>query len=178
MTARSLALALLSVVAACSPITVRTDHDTTTDFSRFRTYGWLQKPSGAPRDPRIDNDLLDSRVHSAVNDELARKGYTESASPGFRVAYHVMLQSKFDVQSFPVYYGYGLGRLGAMSTDVRVEQYEVGTLILDVVDGSTNELVWRGSAQARIDPNRTPQERTKLIREAVRDMLTHFPPKP
>jgi len=177
MTARSLALLLLTILAACSPLTVRTDHDTTADFSRLRTYGWLQKPSDAPRDPRIDNDLLDSRVHSAVNDELASKGFTESATPDFRVTYHVMIQNQLDVQSFPVSYGYGLGRMGAMSTDVRVEQYEVGTLLLDVVDSSTNELVWRGSAQARIDPSRTPQERTKLIRGAVHDMLAQFPPK-
>ena len=177
MTTRSLALALLSFLAACSPITVRTDHDTTADFSHLRTYGWLQKPSDVPRDPRIDNDLLDSRVHSAVNDELASKGFTESENPDFRVTYHVMIQNQLDVQSFPVAYGYGLGRVGAMSTDVRVEQYELGTLLLDVVDTRTNELVWRGSAQARIDPNRTPQERTKLIREAVHDMLARFPPK-
>lgn len=81
------------------------------------------------------------------------------------------------MQSFPVYYGYGLGRVGVGSTDVRVSEYEVGTLLLDVVDGSTNELVWRASAQARIDPNRTPQERTKLIRDAVHQMLERFPPK-
>jgi len=177
MTSRSLALALLSVLAACSPLTVRTDHDTTADFSRFRTYGWLQKPSDTPRDPRIDNDLIDSRIHSAVNDELMSKGFTEAATPDFRVTYHVMIQNQLDVQSFPVSYGYGLGRFGAMTSDVRVEQYEVGMLLLDVVDSSTNELVWRGTAQARIDPSRTPQERTKLIREAVHDMLARFPPK-
>jgi len=177
MMARFLALVVLLMLAACSPVTVRTDHDTSADFSHLRTYGWLQKPSDLPRDPRIDNDLLDSRVHSAVNDELNSKGFSEAPNPDFRVTYHVMLQSKLDVQSFPVAYGYGLGRVGAMSTDVRVSEYEVGTLLLDVVDSGTNELVWRGSAQARIDPNRTAQERTKLIREAVHDMLKRFPPK-
>ena len=174
---RPLALLLLPLLAACSQVSVHTDHDTKADFSRLRTYGWLQKPSDLPRDPRIDNDLLDSRVHSAVNDELQAKGFTEAENPDFRVTYHVMVQSKLDVQSFPVAYGYGLGRVGAMSTDVRVSEYETGTLLLDVVDSTSNELVWRGSAQARIDPNRTPQQRTKLIREAVHDMLAHFPPK-
>ena len=177
MTARRLALLLLGTLAACSPITVRSDHDTTADFSRLRTYGWLQKPSDLPRDPRIDNDLIDSRIHAAVNDELQSKGFSEAENPDFRVTYHVVLQRKLDVQSFPVAYGYGLGRVGAMSTDVRVSEYETGTLLLDVVDSASNELVWRGSAEARIDPNRTPQERTKLIREAVHEMLERFPPK-
>jgi hypothetical protein len=38
-----------------------------------------------------------------------------------------MLQNQLDVQSFPVSYAYGLGRVGAMSTDARVSQYEVGS---------------------------------------------------
>jgi len=37
--------------------------------------------------------------------------------------------------------------------------------------------VWRGSAQARIDPSKSPQERTELIRTAVHKMLEKFPPK-
>jgi hypothetical protein len=168
---------VLPLLTACSTITVQSDHDPAADFARLRSYGWLQKPSDAPRDPRISNDLLDSRVHSAVNDELHSKGYTEAENPDFRVTYHVMVSNKLDVQSFPTSYGYGLGRVGVAASDVRVSEYEVGTLLLDVVDGSTNELVWRGSAQARIDPNRTPQERTKLIRDAVHQMLKRFPPE-
>jgi hypothetical protein len=172
-------MSILGLLAACSPIQVQTDHDPAANFSALRTYAWLQKTADAPRDPRIDNDLLDSRVHAAVNDELDRKGYREAAeNPDFRVTYHVMVQNKFDVQSFPVYYGYGFGRVGAAGGDVRVSEYEQGTLILDVVDSRTNDLVWRGSAQARIVPDRTPQERTKLIRDAVREMLERFPPRP
>jgi hypothetical protein len=159
-------------------IQVRSDFDTAADFSRLRTYHWLQTPPNAPRDPRIDNDLIQSRVRSAVNSELHAKGYAEAGdNPDFRVTYHIMVRDKWDVQSFPVDYGYGLGRWPA-AQDVRVSQYEEGTLILDVIDSSSNELVWRGSAQARIDPNRSPQERTKLINAAVRKMLDRFPPTP
>jgi hypothetical protein len=82
------------------------------------------------------------------------------------------------VQSFPADYGYGLGRWPAAAADVRLSQYEEGTLMLDVIDSSSNELVWRGAAQARIDPNRSPQERTRLINSAVRKMLDRFPPQP
>jgi len=168
----------LLMLAACGPmIDVRADYDTSADFSRLRTYAWLQQPSSAPRDPRINNDLLDSRVHSAVNDELHAKGYTENAeSPDFRVAYHVVLKEKIAAAAFPTYYGYGLGRWPGPA-DVQVATYEEGTLLLDVVDGKTNELLWRGAASTRIDPDRTPQERTALIRTAVERMLKDFPPK-
>ncbi len=166
-----------SALVACSPIQVRTDYDPTTNFSSLRTYAWLQKPSGAPRDPRIDNDLLDSRVRAAVNEELYARGYREaSASPDFRVTYHVMVQRTLDVQAFPVSYGYGLGAWGPATTDVRVSEYDEGTLLLDVVGERSNELLWRGSAQARIDPARSPEQRTRLIQDAVHEMLDRFPP--
>ena len=172
-------LALLVLAAACGPmIDVRSDYDPSADFLQLRTYAWLQTPSNAPRDPRINNDLLDSRVRSAVNDELHGRGYTEATeNPDFRVAYHVVLREKVAAAAFPTSYGYGLGRFPA-ETDVRVATYEEGTLLLDVVDGDTNELIWRGAASTRIDPDRTPQERTALIRQAVEEMLAKFPPKP
>lgn len=171
-------LVSLLMLAACGPmLDVRFDYDTSADFSRLRTYAWLQQPSSAPRDPRIHSDLLDSRVRSAVNDELHAKGYAESAeTPDFRVAYHVVLKERVAATAFPTSYGYGLGRWPAAS-EVQVATYEEGTLLLDVVDGQTNELVWRGAASARIDPDRTPQERTELIRAAVEKMLKDFPPK-
>jgi len=169
---------LAFLLAACAPmIQVRSDYDTTADFARLRTYRWLQTPSNAPRDPRIDNDLIQSRVRSAVNNELHARGYAEATDdPDFRVTYHVMVRDKWDVQSFPVDYGYGLGHWPA-ANDVRLAQYEEGTLMLDVIDSASNELIWRGSAQARIDPNRSPQERTELINSAVHRMLERFPPK-
>ena len=171
MNVRLLALLML---AGCGPmIDVRADYDTSADFARLRTYTWLQKPLDAPRDPRINNDLLDSRVHAAVNEELHAKGYTESTErPDFRVTYHVILKEKLE----PSAYGYGLGST-SVAADVRAATYEEGMLLLDLVDGATNELVWRGSAQARIDPTRSPQERTELIKTVVHKMLEKFPPK-
>jgi hypothetical protein len=154
-------------------IDVRADYDTSADFARLRTYTWLQKPSDAPRDPRTNNDLLDSRVHAAVNEELHAKGYTESTErPDFRVTYHVILKEKLE----PTTYGYGLGS-SAVAANVRAATYEEGMLLVDLVDGTTNELVWRGSAQARVDPTLSPLERTKLIRTAVHGILEKFPPK-
>ena len=61
-------------------------------------------------------------------------------------------------------------------TDGYVENYDQGTLVLDIVDGRSNELVWRGTAQARIDPSNSPEERQRRINEAVRKILDRFPP--
>ena len=51
-----------------------------------------------------------------------------------------------------------------------------GTLVIDVLDGETHELLWRGTAEgALIDPRRSDQSQEEIDR-IVREVLTRFPP--
>ncbi|MBI5544986.1 MAG: DUF4136 domain-containing protein, partial [Deltaproteobacteria bacterium] len=53
-----------------------------------------------------------------------------------------------------------------------------GTLILDVVDGDSKQLVWRGDAQADLGSDPSGSDAQKKIDEATKKMLSNFPPKP
>ena len=64
-----------------------------------------------------------------------------------------------------------------MTAETRVREYEQGTLLLDFVDPETRQLLWRGSASARIRPSSSPEESQKRANEAVAAMLERFPPK-
>jgi hypothetical protein len=181
LTAAALLL-FVSALAGCAPFTVRSDYDPQATFTGLHTYEWSLRSkdlSAAPRDPRIDNDLTDSRVRRAVDAALAEKGYVlaKPAPPDFRVSYYIAIEPKLDVTAIPATYGYGLGWYGAPGySDVYVDQYEQGTLFLDVIDPKTNAMVWRGSASARVTPDLTPEEREKRINDAVRAILAKFPP--
>ena len=59
-----------------------------------------------------------------------------------------------------------------------MREYREGTLILDVVDASSNKLAWRGTAQAELSEKSDAKKSQKLINEAVDEMLEKFPPKP
>jgi hypothetical protein len=51
-----------------------------------------------------------------------------------------------------------------------------GTLVIDILDGETHELLWRGSAEgALIDARRSDQSQEE-IDEIVREVLKRFPP--
>ena len=51
-----------------------------------------------------------------------------------------------------------------------------GTLVIDILDGSTRELLWRGSAEgALIDARRSDQSQEQLD-AIVREVLQRFPP--
>lgn len=51
-----------------------------------------------------------------------------------------------------------------------------GTLVIDILDGETHELLWRGSAEgALIDARRSDQSQEEIDR-IVREVLKRFPP--
>jgi hypothetical protein len=93
------------------------------------------------------------------------------------MAYHTGTQ---DRQQYDTY-GYGAGSWwggywGGGMTTTTVRTYTEGTLILDVIDGERNELIWRGSASKTIDEMDSPEQREKTVQEAVGKLLKDFPP--
>jgi hypothetical protein len=173
-------LAVSSACAACSTIQVRRDYDRSFDFSGFHTWSWLPLPVPEKIDPRVHNDLVDRRVRSAVERVLAAKGFrkVEQGQGDFGVGYLAAIEGKVDVQTINSFYGYGPGWGGGMGppTETIVREYDQGTLVLDVVDTRTKRLVWRGSAQAEVSENRSPEARDERLNEAVTRMLAGFPP--
>lgn len=75
----------------------------------------------------------------------------------------------------PMAYPYGMMG-GGPRTYVR--EYEVGTLILDGVDAREQRLVWRGTAQAELHRDLSPDALQKKINDAVHKLLARFPPRP
>ena len=49
-------------------------------------------------------------------------------------------------------------------------------MVLDLT--AQDVVVWRGVAQAQIKPDAPTDKRESLLREAVRDLLKRYPPKP
>jgi hypothetical protein len=176
-------------IAGCSTMEVSYDYDPKAKFSGLNTYDWLDEPQKSTGDPRIDdNTILKSRVQTAVDTALAARGFRKvSSDPDFLVAYHVSLDRQQSVQTLNSYYGYSPGwgygygasyRPGywAGAPETYVYEYEEGTLILDVVDPKSKELMWRGSAQDEVNFKSTPEKAQAQINEAVNGMLEHFPP--
>lgn len=176
-------LALLVVAfvlsTACSNIRVRTDWDPSTVDATYayKTYSWLPNPTG---DTRIYNAVVESRVHTAVDTYLAERGYQRVDKEGdFNVGWHADIDTKMDVNTVNSYYGYGYGNWyggpGGWSSDTYVTTWDEGTLVIDITDAKTNQLVWRGAAIAEIHHQKDPEKRQKRINGAVAKVLAEFP---
>lgn len=174
-------LSLTALVAAlavgCSSVTVDSDFDHDVDFSKYKTFAWYDH-SGAEHQPQRPNQIVDARIHRAMAEELIKKGFTQTApdTADFLVTYYTSTESKIDVYHSGYGYGYGYwggwwGPYGMPTT--QVTQYDVGTLIVDIIDGSTNDLVWRGMIQKALAGNEGSEEKVKGY---VAQVLKSFPP--
>ena len=63
------------------------------------------------------------------------------------------------------------------TTDVRVNEILVGTLVIDVADATKKEMVWRGMGVREVDVQAKAEKRDKNINNAVKKILKDFPPK-
>jgi len=168
-------LAALAVAACASSPTVKTDHDPAVDFSKYHTYSWGMKPqAGSP--------LVTQRIIDGIDARLQARGWRQAADGQVTLAAHVITSQRQTLDTF--YTGTGMGGWGwrggwgggmAMgSAQTTVRTYDVGTLVVDMFDTSTQQAIWRGTASSTV-PSST--ERVNAAVEAGLDkMFAGFPP--
>jgi hypothetical protein len=186
-----LSLATLLLLLGCSTMEIQSDYDTGTDFSTLRSYAWLDDRSAVEGGEKETRSLLDQRIRRAVEQTLLEKGHPKvpQDQASFLVSYHVGVDRKLDVHTIHHGYGYGYGGRGYYHygpywgpywggySDTRIREYDEGTLLIDFIDPERRELLWRGSAQARVEGYSKPAEREERVRKAVAKILEQFPPE-
>ena len=106
----------------------------------------------------------------------------ESGASDFRVAYRIVTEDRVTYETVHDHWGPGWGYRGIYGTATTssrtyAREYTMGTLLIGFFDVDSHELVWIGSAEARVDQTRDPEQRQKRIQEAVDKILTQFPPR-
>ena len=148
------------------------DYDKTANFAAFKTYA--QKDGTKVGDPLIDN-----RIVAAIDSEMAAKGLTKAdAKPDLTVVYHIAFDKQKDITAYSTGGGMGYRWGGGWgTTDVRVNEILVGTLVIDVADTNKGEVVWRGMGVKEVDVQAKAEKRDKNNNAAVGKILKNFPPK-
>ena len=175
---------LLSCVwmSGCTTFDVVNDYDASYDYQAFQTYAWLPDIILVVGDGRVNERTLEMRIKSAVAEELGRKGLKrfDNGEEDFLVGFNAALNE-------PLYrdklYEYRVKEFGR-ATIIYEERsaythpsYETGSLVIDVIIPESNEIVWRGSAQAKIQMDYVSIEaKKKRLKKAVHKILSDFPP--
>ena len=181
---RALILApCLIVTAACAGSHVTTDYSPSTGFSQFRTFSLVSRPDSA------SHQLIDDRVRTAVETQLAAKGLTETdrGKADLFVGYGVVDHTHTVVYTTGTGWGWGGGwgwrsyRWGVawpMTTQRSVDTYTDGTVVVNLVDAKTHRVVWQGEAADVLSlPVGDPADASQRINEAVAKMFAKYPPQ-
>jgi hypothetical protein len=161
-------IALLAIATTAVAQDVKTDYDHHANFSQYHTYYWEKVKTSDP--------LWQSRIQDAVDHDLQAKGW-QRVDNGGDVAV-TAVGSTHNQQEYQTFYdGMGGGwRWGGFGeTTTQVENYAVGSLVLDLYDAHNKQLIWRGVAQDTLSDK--PEKNEKKLEKSVNKMLDHFPPQ-
>jgi hypothetical protein len=176
-TALLFCLLMLMGCGASGP-TVRSSAEQGADFTRYRTFAFLQPLS---TDREGYQTIISQRLIAATERELVSLGFTRvDTGADILVNFSANLDERLRITQTPTMSPgpWGSHRRGFYSawptyrTDVR--QYTTGTLVVDIVDAARNQLVWEGVAEQRIT-SRSAEDAGPLIDTAIREIFAKFP---
>jgi hypothetical protein len=176
----TLALAGLALAGCASGPDVRADYDKSVDFGKYRTYGFVAHSGADTGDYR---SLTTQMLQGAASREMESRGYTRAENPDLVINFTGKLEEKVDVESTPApYYGpgwgyggwYGAPYGGWGGTEVTTRRYNVGTLIMDVVDRDKRQVVFQGGISGVVTKE-MQQNREASINAAVGHVFSKYP---
>lgn len=185
MRARILVLPLLLSLAACQGAAVKPDYDVSHDFAGDQTWQWAEpRVEFRPQDdPRVSSELTAARIEQAVADQLDARGLRPvlaGNSPDLKVRSYVLVENRQEnvSTSFGGYWGTGWGGFwGGPAIQTYPVDYRELTLQIDLLDGDTGRLLWRGSESERLSERAlTPSKRDEQVYRLVNKILSSYPP--
>jgi hypothetical protein len=170
---------------------VNVDFDRDADFTKYNTYAYQVCH-------RVDNPLVDKRIVKELESRIGLEGLVPAgANPDLNVTYHSSTSEEFAIDTSTWGYGFGsgwswghgggyygrgggygggyLGSAGPVNTTTTVRKYIRGTLVVDIWDARTKELLWRGTATDIVSDN--PEKNDRKLKKALEKMFKKYPPE-
>jgi len=175
-----LAVTAIALAGCAGGPDIRADYDKAADFGKYRTYGFVAQAGTDSGDFR---SLSTQLLQNAAARQMEQRGYTRGDSPDLVINFTGQLEEKVDVQSTPApYYGpgwgyggwYGAPYGGWGGTEVTTRRYNVGTLVIDVVDREKRQVVFQGAISGVVTKE-MQQNREASINRAVEGIFMKYP---
>ena len=176
--------AAILALAACASVDVRTVTSPDANLGALHTFNVMPNPERPPQfapsanDPMLVNSISNRALRADLVKGFQGRGYALADNPDFAVAYYASATQKLDVTywdyGYPFYprwwggWGPGWGPY-----DSTVTQYTQGTVIVDVINAKTKELLWRGSGVATVSDDEARYEQD--LWKTVTAILEKFP---
>ena len=160
------------------------------NFTGMKTFAFKNSPVdySTAEKGTYDSPLITERTHAAIAAQLEARGLRQvDRNPDVYVSTHRTFKTEYDVYGYgapywglgygwgwgPYYAGYSpwYGGNSWYSVDERI----IGTLVVDVENARTGELMWRGAAEKHVHEHASPEHRSKRVNKEVDKMFEKFP---
>jgi hypothetical protein len=159
------------------------------DFSGLKTFAFRENPTAdkeTATKTTYDSALIDARTQAAIAAQLEARGLRrDDENPDMYVSTRRNYKTEYTAYApygwglgygwgwgwGPYYTGWGPWYGGSYYVDERI----MGTLIVDLQNASTGQLLWRGLAEKHVHEHASPEHRTKRVNEEVAKMFEKFP---
>lgn len=159
----------------------------------YNTYSFLPNKDTI-KDRDYDNNRIHEVIISTINNNMSSEGFAiDNSRPDVLVYVHAMFDERVvDVNADPVYTNFSYYRPGhyiapyyedytyenyftvqRISADAAVKQlpYKEKSIVIDLIDRRTNQILWRGTADEEIGSRRLERD----LRNYVDEIFKKFP---
>jgi hypothetical protein len=175
------AFAFAAVLLTSCANTAHIEKDPSTNLSDYKTYSWISDDSADKKSKVHKNDLAESNIRAAVNQQLQSNGFTEvKRNPDLLITYDLLVEKSVKKQNEPVYsrpftrpyYNPYRGRYGTIYYPSRFLGYDSystpvkeGTVTITMIDPKSDKTIWQGWATDEINSsNFTGKEIQKNVK--------------
>ena len=136
------------------------EYDSQVDFSQYKTWSWHQPVTHAT------HPVTDKRIREAIENGLIARGVSRVETDAtLLVVYHA---------SRTIELGLAPIKNGVPATPTGIRYVEKGSLVVDMLDAASGNVVWRGHAAGALKFG--PSEIAEQVKAAVEKLLENFPP--
>ena len=174
------------LLASCSS-TAHIEKDDNADFSRYKSFAWIDKDGEGKNDADKKNDLTEQHIREAVNKELEKTGWKEVKNrPDVLLSYDVLVERGTKESTSPVYtrptsrlvYNPYTRRYTTIYYPSQFAGYErdertirEGTVTISMIDTKTDKTVWQGWTTDEVNSRNLT---TKEIQNSVKSIFKKF----
>ena len=181
----SIAVAALMIVGCSAPAHV--EKDDTVDFSKYKTFAWVEKRDPDKKDKVKSNDIMEQKFKDAVTNALSKQGWRmDNRRPDVLVSYDVLVERNARRQSDAVYsqpfmrtfynpFARRFYNIYYPSQFMGYDDYAVpvreGTVTISMTDAQSDKVVWQGWTTDEVNSSNLT---SKEINSAVRSIFKKF----
>ena len=170
----SILLLVPAVLGACASSAVMMDYNLAGLWSSYRTYDWLPEPSPEKIGPLAQSPESRAAIRLAVEDAMKNRGLERAEqNPDLLVAYYAGKTNAID----PAGWGYSYAPPGSYKDEQGpAHSYKSHTLIIDLVNARTKELLWRGWS-GRLSDTPGSENDSNSLDKLTTKIMAEYPPR-